>query len=233
MNLPAHYAAMRAAALQQFAQGAADLDPLLDAPNDTRRGLTLLARPAPPLAAAIVGLLAELRRTEPAQYYYPAADLHLTVLSLISCYPGFTLAAIEPEKYRRLVAETVQDILPFTVTLAGLTASPGGILVQGFPTDGGLELLRARLREAFRASGLPQSIDQRYSLQTAHLTVVRFRRPLLDYRPVVEFIEKYQQHFIGAFKITQLEVVFNDWYQRSQHTKLLATCPLPTGSQQP
>jgi hypothetical protein len=54
------------------------------------------------------------------------------------------------------------------------------MMVQGFPADEGLQVLRDRLRAAFRQSSLQQSIDQRYSIQTAHSTIIRFRHPLRD-----------------------------------------------------
>ena len=226
MNLPAHYAAMREAALRQFAHGAADPDPLIDSAQDNRRGLTLLARPPAPITQAIAALLAELRRAEPTQYYYPATDLHLTILSVISCHPGFTLAAVDAASYRRVVRAALQATPPFTIELAGLTASPGGILVQGFPPDDSLETLRATTRALFQQSGLPQSIDRRYRLQTAHLTIARFRTRPLDYQALIDFVNKYQNQFIGSFEVTSLELVFNDWYQRAANTVLLESYSL-------
>lgn len=227
LNLPAHYATLREAALHRFAQGEAEIDSLLDSQQDTRRGLTLLARPPAAVAEAITTLLSELQQVEPAQYYYPAPDLHLTVLSLISCHPGFALTDVDVAAYRQVVARVVHGTPPFVVQLSGLTASPGGILVQGFPADGHLNTLRTRLREAFQTSGLPQSIDQRYRLQTAHLTVARFRQPPRSYQHLIDFVEKYQQQVIGPWEVASLELVFNDCYQRQQHTVLLQQYPLP------
>lgn len=221
-DLRAHYDAMRAAALPQLARGGAELDALLDAgPADTRRGLTLLARPPALVAAALAPVLAELRSLEPTQYYYPTADLHLTVLSLLSCAPGFTLAAIEPGAYCRLVAEALRDMPPLRLVFDGLTASPGGILLQGFPQDEGLAELRARLRTVFQHSGLVQSIDHRYRLQTAHLTLVRFRRPLHSPAQLATMLSQYRQYYFGEAELDALELVFNDWYQRASHTVLL------------
>lgn len=144
MNLAAHYDAMRAEASRQLANGAVELDPLLDAPHDTRRGLTLLARPPAAITAAIEAVLADFQRVEPTQYYYPASDIHLTVLSIISCYPGFTLAAIEPAAYQAAGRTLARASRPFGLRYAGLTASAGGLMVQGFPQGAGLQQLRGR-----------------------------------------------------------------------------------------
>jgi 2'-5' RNA ligase len=226
MNLPEQYATMRQAALRQFAQGAAEVDALLGAPHDTRRGLTLLARPPAAVTARLETMLADFRQAEPEQYYYPATDIHLTILSIISCYPGFSLQAINPEEYRRALRGILQAARPFTIRYAGLTASPGGIMVQGFPQDGALASLRQTIREFFQHADLPHSIDQRYRLQTAHSTVIRFKKPLANPVALLEEVSKYQAQDFGSFKIASVELVYNDWYQQAAHTVLLEKYPL-------
>jgi len=212
---------MRADAERRLALGAAELDPLIDSPLDTRRGITLLARPPAAVTAAIEALLVDFRRLEPAQYYYPAGDMHLTILAIISCYAGFTLAGISPAAYREAVQRILLGCRPFRLTFAGLTASPSGIMVQGFPHDDGLTKLRNAAREHFQSSGLPQSIDQRYSLQTAHSTIIRFRQPLANPERLLAALAKHAQHFIGTFEVDTIELVCNDWYQRARNTVLL------------
>ncbi|UOQ51145.1 2'-5' RNA ligase family protein [Hymenobacter cellulosivorans] len=222
MNLPDYYAAMRQAAFLQLGQGQAELDPLLhSAATDTRRGLTLLARPPAAVAAAIEAVLADFRQIEPDQYYYPVSDLHLTVLSIISCYSGFTLDLINPADYQQAVRRIVESAKPFTIRFAGLTASPGAIIVQGFMVDEGLSELRNQVRAFFRHSELQQSIDQRYSIQTAHATVARFTTPLRDPARLMEKIRQYEHCFFGDFEVQDLELVYNDWYQRAGNTVLL------------
>lgn len=226
MDLPAHYDALHQAALPRLARGEAELDTLLDSALDTRRGLTVLARPPAPITAAIEALLADFRRSEPAQYYYPASDVHLTILAIISAHAGFSLAAIEPAAYVEAVREALLGLPPFAVRYAGCAAVPGGVLVQGFPLDEGLQNLREALRTHFRNAGLAHSIDQRYRLQTAHSTVIRFRRPLASPAQLVATLARYRQHFIGTFEVEAIELVFNDWYQRARHTQRLATYAL-------
>lgn len=220
MSLQAHYDALHAAALPPLRQGQAAPDPLLDSPHDTRRGLTLLTRPPAEITARIGEILAEFQQVAPAQYYYPASDLHVTILSLISCYAGFTRAHFDPAPYVELVAAALRDAAPFRIRLAGLAASPAGVLVRGFPEGDGLAKLRDELRRVFRASGLPESIDQRYSTQTAHLTALRFRA-LPDARPLLRVLAARRAYPFGTFEVSAYELVFNDWYQRAAHTVLL------------
>jgi 2'-5' RNA ligase len=226
MDLAAHYDALRQAALPRLARGEAELDTLLDSPHDTRRGLTVLARPPAAITAALGALLADFQRIDPQQYYYPAADMHLTVLSLISAHAGFSLAVIEPAAYIQAVQEALLGVPPFAIRYAGFTAVPGGVLMQGFPQDEGLEQLREALRAHFRYAGLAHTIDQRYRLQTAHSTVIRFRQPLANPALLVAALERCQQQLIGTFEVKAVELVLSDWYQRAQHTQLLATYSL-------
>jgi 2'-5' RNA ligase len=219
---------MRQAALPKLARGEADLDYLLDVTSDDRRGITLLARPPAPLLAAIEAVLADFRQVEPHQYYYPATDIHLTILSLISCYAGFELRTIDPNAYREVLQPILAAARPFRLTFSGLTASPGGLMVQGYPQGEGLEELRNAIRVAFQGAGLPQSIDQRYRLHTAHATVVRFRRPLQQPEQLLQKTAQYQHYFIGTFEVNTVELVYNDWYQRAANTVLLARYALGT-----
>jgi 2'-5' RNA ligase len=226
MDLQAHYDAMRQDAFQKLARGEADLDPLLNSAHDTRRGITLLARPPARIKTIIEELLTDFQQLEPSQYYYPASDIHLTILSIISCYQGFTLNTIDPEEYKRAVRTILQHTSPFRIRFTGLTASPGGIIVQGFPEDTGLQSLRHQVRRYFQASGLQQSIDQRYSIQTAHATVVRFRNKLANPARLRQVIERFEHYNIGSFEVDTLELVYNDWYQRQENTILLEAYPL-------
>ena len=221
MNLQEHYDEMRALAVQKLERGEVDADQLIDSAQDGRRGITLLTRPPAHITEMIEGIMADFRRDEPDQYYYPAADIHLTVMSIITCYNGFTLDLIDPEAYTSAVHMIAQDSSPFKVRFSGLTASPGGIIIQGFPLDDGLRNLREKTRKLFRESGLQQSIDQRYSIQTAHSTVIRFRTALSNNSRLLQQIEKYRRYFIGEFEASTLELVYNDWYQRTANTVLL------------
>ncbi|TGD78869.1 2'-5' RNA ligase family protein [Hymenobacter wooponensis] len=226
MDLQQHYSTMRTEAYRHLTQGNVTLDPLIDSTEDTRRGITLLARPPAVITARLEALLADFRAIEPAQYYYPASDLHITVLSIISCYSGFTLDRIDPVAYQDAIRGIAQQTRPFRISFSGLTASPSSIIVQGFPHDSGLEQLRNQVRNFFSGSGLQQSIDQRYSIQTAHSTVLRFKSPLRDASALLENLRLYEQEAFGSFDVDTLELVYNDWYQRAGNTILLEKYPL-------
>lgn len=225
-DLAAHYTRLWETTKQKIQEtGGYELDPLIDAPDDLRRGITLVIRPSQEVKVRMQSFLQELRALEPEQYYYPASDLHVTVLSIISCYPGFRLEDIVLSDYVARVRQALVGIRPFAIHYQGITASPSCVLAQGFPQDDMLGRLRDQLRTAFKSSGLQQSIDARYTLQTAHSTVLRFRMPLRQPAAFLEKLESLREHDFGLSPITGAELVFNDWYQREQDVQVLARFP--------
>ena len=221
MNLERHYHQMWTHSSRQFDAGRFEYDALIDNVKDMRRGITLLARPSERVRTAVENLLHDLRTTEPQQYYYPNTDIHLTVLSIISCYEGFSLNLIDPAAYTGLVQEVLHAHSSFKIHFSGLTASPSCLLVQGFPLNNELKKIRDDLRKRFRASCLQHSIDKRYSIQTAHSTILRFKAPLSKPAIFLQKIREFRDIDFGTFEVNELELVFNDWYQRAENTVLL------------
>jgi 2'-5' RNA ligase len=221
--LIAHYNQMWIHARSSFLEGKPTGDPLLDEPGDDRYGITLLLRPDETTAQKIHAFLQQMAGLEPDQYYYPVSDLHLTILSIISCYSGFQLSQIDIPAYDTRIKEVLRGVPPFRIRFKGITASPSTVLIQGFPEDDALQRLRDQLRVAFKNSTLQHSIDSRYRLFTAHSTVIRFRKPLQNPSAFVNQLEKYRQTDFGLVTAKQVELVGNDWYQRKEKVKMLKT----------
>jgi 2'-5' RNA ligase len=220
-QLQQHYQALWQQSLLKFEQHQFETDPLLTAKEDSRYGVTLLARPSEQVKQQIQHSLAELMQLEPDQYYYPATDLHLTVLSLISCSAGFALSQIDTAAYVELVKVVMKNTGPFRLNFHGITASPSCVLVQGFFDDQQLNHLREQLRSAFQLSSLQHSIDQRYVIQTAHMTVLRFSQQPANPELFLQKIKALASVDFGSCLIDELELVGNDWYQRQQNTVLI------------
>ncbi|WP_266204830.1 2'-5' RNA ligase family protein [Pontibacter kalidii] len=221
MNLPDHYDTLYKASIEKISSGQYQLDPLLDSPNDNRFGITLLLRPDEQTKQHIQAFLGELKAVDPAQYYYPASDIHITVMSIISCYSGFALGQISVPAYVELIRESIPTRREINISFKGITASPSCAMVQGFMLDATLNELRENLRVNFKHSGLEQSIDKRYTIQTAHATVVRFRKEITHLGAFLQVLEKYRNHDFGTFRAQALELVYNDWYQREKHVQVL------------
>lgn len=81
--------------------------------------------------------------------------------------------------------------------------------------------IQNNLRANFRNSTLEQSIDKRYTIQTSHATVVRFRKPLHNKNSLLKAIEALRNYSFGTFTVNAFELVFNDWYNRQAHRQNL------------
>lgn len=228
IELLKHYDLMWRDAVRRLQDGQYELDPLINARGDTRRGVTALAylKGNPHLTKEIGDFLTELKRVEPRQYFYPESDLHLTILSIISCEPGLRLGELDREAYSKTFRRAVQNAGPIKIHFRGVTASPSCILVQGFPEGEGLGRIRDRLREAFGASGLKTSIDARYRVSTAHATVVRFRAPIRDAEWLLKSLSPYREHHFGTLEVDEVGLVFNNWYQNQWATTTLSRAGL-------
>lgn len=223
MNLTNHYNQLWEQSVSKFEQGMLEYDPLIDDAGDKRHGITLLARPGQHVKENIQQFLSILKEIEPEQYYYPCSDIHITVMSIISCHTGFDLDQIKIKDYVRLIQKSLKGVKKFQIAFKGLTASPSCIIIQGFPEDGTLNNIRDRLRINFKSADLQQSIDKRYAIQAAHSTVVRFRKPMEKADQYVNILKAYRDYDFGTFGINHLELVFNDWYQKKDIVKTLWT----------
>lgn len=218
MDLTAHYNELYSVSYQKIKNGEYHTDQLIDDATDTRFGITLLIRPPEHVKNKIQEFLSEVKHIDPDQYFYPNTDIHITVMSIISCYPGFTLDQIQIEQYIEVVKQSLENINAFNILFKGITLSPAGVMIQGFLENNTLNTLRDALRENFKNTALQQSIDKRYALKTAHATVVRFRQELNDVNALLLCAEKYKDHPFGSFTVDTLELVYNDWYQRAENT---------------
>lgn len=172
------------------------LDEYLSERSDSRKGLTLRARVSGESADQFNALLKEFVAVDPNQHIHHEDTFHVTILSIVTARPGYVLPEDQVGEYVDVIQQAIRYINPFVISFDGVTASPSCIMVQGFvkdndSTDGGarkpskmssipepsnaLQDLRHSLRSCFSASDLESTMDQRYTITTAHSTVIRFR----------------------------------------------------------
>jgi 2'-5' RNA ligase len=222
MDLTQHYNQLYKTSSETILEGNYKLDAQINNTSDCRFGITLLIRPNETITANIKLFLEELRAIEPEQYYYPDSDLHITVMSIISCYEDFTLDKIEIKDYIDIIQQSLVHLDKIKIEFRGVTASPSAVMIQGFPTDESLNNFRNKLRENFKNSVLEQSIDSRYTIAAAHSTVMRFQEKLQNPKKLIEITEKFRDYDFGEFEVKNIELVYNDWYQREGNTVHLA-----------
>ena len=212
--------------IDKFKNNNCEIDPLINNQLDMRRGITVLTYMDNSVGEKISTFLDELKTIEPDQYYYPRSELHLTILSVISCTTKFKLSSINVEAYSSIFQETIRTIDTFKINFKGITVSPSCILIQGFPDSKQLNHLRDSLRERFKASKLESSIDSRYKLSTAHTTAVRCLAPFKNSNELMTVLSKYRNYDFGTLEVNSLDLVFNNWYQNSSITKVLSSSKL-------
>jgi len=221
MNLADHYNNLYENSIDEIRTEGCKTDSLIKSPTDNRFGITLLIRPPLLVKKRIDIFLKELKNIDNQQYYYPLSDIHITVMSIISCADGFDLKNISIPNYIRIIENSIQDVGKFRIKFKGITASTSTIMIQGFYGEI-LNTLRNNLRINFQRSHLEQTIDKRYSIKTGHSTVVRFQNKLEQENNYLEALEKYKDFDFGEFEVNRVELVFNDWYQRKEHVTILS-----------
>lgn len=221
MNLTEHYDQLYKKSSGAILSGNYTIDSDIKNESDARFGITLLIRPSEEIKANIALFLEELKEADPTQYYYPDSDIHITVMSIISCSEEFSLDQISPNDYIETICKSMVDIDSIRIKFRGVTASPSAIMIQGFPTDETLNDFRNKLRENFKNSALQQSIDSRYTISAAHSTVMRFQEKPENPEKLMQITEKFRDYDFGELVVKKMELVYNDWYQRKSNTKIL------------
>lgn len=214
---------------QKIENGQCDIDRFIHGRKDTRRGITALTylhSNGSEVTQKIGDFLYELQKVEPTQYYYPEDELHLTILSIINCISGFKLKEINVCSYLEIFNQCMQDIGSIDIKFEGITTSTSCVLIQGFPVGNGLHELRNELRQKYKESLLRSSIDSRYTINTAHVTAVRFRSPLTNPQRMIEVLNQYRHHDFGTVSFSEFELVFNNWYQNLSETTPLSHCSI-------
>jgi 2'-5' RNA ligase len=210
--------------IQQIRSGLVEIDQTLAHDRaDRRRGMTLLFRPSEQIQERVKQLLNDLREIEPDQYYYHPSELHVTFLSLFTATEDYEPLFAHAEEYAAAVAASVARLHEFTVSFAGITASPGAVMIQGFTDVASLNSARDNLRSELRSRGLSRGLDERYRLETAHMTAVRFRQPLRKGDALVEMLNRRRACDFGEFRVNALELVKNDWYMSRENMEHLST----------
>lgn len=221
MDLKKHYNHLYSDAIEKIKTNKYTIDYQIDSTTDNRLGITVIIRPSLAVKTKLQEFINELKKNNPNQYYYSNSDIHITLLSIISCYDGFDLKTISIPEYIKIIQKSIETVNGFEINFKGVTASSSAIMIQGFIKDDSLNHLRNNLRTNFKNSSLQQSIDTRYTIQTAHSTIMRFRKEIIDKEALLETLEKHKTFDFGKFKVKNIELVHNDWYQRKQYTEQL------------
>lgn len=209
-------------AVAAFERNDLDLDRHLpDKSNDVRRGLSLALRPCLKVKNAINGFLNQLNAVAPGQYFYRPEEFHVTVLSIIPGSEFWRDKIQHLAAYQSIINGVLQRHQKFTISFQGVTASHGGVMIQGFPQDDTLLQIRNELREALRQSQLGEQLDARYKIKTAHITVMRFCDAKLDGGKLLALLAANRATDFGESHVENLELILGDWYASADTARTL------------
>lgn len=211
MDLNEKYQAIDHRGRQLLLRGG-DIDPWLsDLEDDFRHGMSLIFTLPAHVSRNIGFALGKLREVEPDQYYYPAKDMHVTVIDLIKATPEYALSTEQEQAYLTAVRQAVKKIAPFRVSFQGLITSGSAVMVKGLYQPG-LAELRQAVRHQVEAAGL--QLQERYQQTTAHVTVARQQAPLVNTRRDLAVLDSLAEVALGTALVDQVELVVHDWYNR-------------------
>ncbi|WP_017473053.1 hypothetical protein [Amphibacillus jilinensis] len=200
---------------------------LLNQQVDSKRAISLICRPSQAVQQAITDFLKQAYQLEPEQYYYQSTEFHTTILSIISCASHIDTSQLNYTPYIEAIEEAVRTIPSFQIRYQGITASRDGVMIQGFPDDSTLALLRDSIRKNIKEAEVINTLDQRYKAHTAHITCLRFQQSYLKNRQdFFKFLEASRSLSFGTSKISELELVRNNWFMQQDQTEQIATVPL-------
>jgi 2'-5' RNA ligase len=227
MNRLQIYQQLWTEAMGAFERGSPQIDPNVSGKeNDLRRGVTLAFRPSPSVQVKVKNLLGRLAGVAPGQYFYRTEELHVTVLSIISGTELWRREIRQLAACRAVINDALLRQPSFKIHFQGVTASPGTVMIQGFPAGNALERVRDELRRAFTRNGLGDRLDRRYKITTAHMTIMRFGRPDADWKQLAALLAENRDTDFGEMEVNRLQLIWGDWYASANVARILQEYPL-------
>jgi 2'-5' RNA ligase len=209
-------------AVSAFGRNELEFDPHLPHKSrDFRRGLSLALRPSRSVQVSISDFLNKLRAAAPGQYFYRPEELHVTVLAIIPGSESWQDRMQHLTAYQTIIDGVLKRHRKFSITFQGVTASRGGVMIQGFPKDDTLAQIRDELRESLRQGGLGEQLDVRYKINTAHITLMRFCEGNLDAERLLALLQANRATGFGETCAETLELILGDWYASTETARTL------------
>ncbi len=184
---------------------------------DSRRGISLII-PILPLPDTYSQVVSSLQKIDPAQYYYPISDLHVTIFDFIQARENFTWNEELEKTFTAASMEALHTIEEFPLTFEGIVFSNAAGIIQGYDNDI-LVGIREKIREFLKKNGIRN--DERYASESAHITFARFADRLSKPEKLCTFIDENRETKIGRVKVTEIELVEHDWYNRVSTKRII------------
>ncbi len=172
---------------QGFAPDAILADDVSGRREDTRYGVTIVARPPASVRDVIRRIQVRLQRIDASQYFYPLGDSHLTVLEV---FQGRSRMP-DADQVRRInaaVRAASADTLAPRLIDGRIGFNESTVTLTCFPDDDRLDMLRDRIAAELSDAGIFR--EPRYLRKTAHVTFVRY---ISEVREISDWVESLRQ----------------------------------------
>lgn len=213
VGLDATYDALWRQGLRALSKGAVEPEPLPLA-GTTRWGISAVLRPRPWSPALVECAAAVAACVGTAGVVYDERGLHVTLRAIEGFREPLAPDHADVRAYRNAVADGARVTAPLRVRFAGLTATSGGVLVQGWPCPA-LQAFRHALFDRLAASGLasrgPETSPDTIR-RTAHASLALFEGPLADAAGLAGLIGAHRSTAFGEWVFPEVWLV---GYRRS------------------
>jgi hypothetical protein len=199
--------------------------------GELRWGISAVFRPAPEQGEPFLRLIETLKSLGgPDQFWYPADGLHSTIHSI----EPFRFDVLPSDKSVAIYADALKDAAVKTVkarsvdiTYRGISASPAGVIAQGWPVTDDLIRLRHAFHENLKMQGDICDVIKDRIRRTAHISLGVFRHPLLaDHAAFAQFINDHADHPFGTLRFDQIDIVHYR-FEKGSNIKVINLVRLP------
>jgi len=192
--------------------------------TDQRYGVNIIVRPSVDISEYICFIQNQLRTQEPDQYYYPVETLHLTLVEIC-----FSRPQNEAVHIGQTVAAKIKSVLHpvpvFQVKEPMLTYDARACALK-FTSTSGIGNVRRLITERLRTESV--EIEQRYQSESAHITFMRYTRPLSqDWTQWLTLLLALSQKKDIVWSIGEAWLTWGaTWYGMRSRIQEFGPCPL-------
>lgn len=143
--------------------------------TDTRHAVNLFCKPPQEVKEYIQSIQDYLKELEPAQYYSPLTDLHMTLIEFCHSKTQKEAESIAGE-VRAKISGILEDLPDIIVGCPVLGFDQKAIALNFMPYDGSLQAARQTIIDRIKKLGI--TFEPRYLPKSCHITIMRYTTEL-------------------------------------------------------
>jgi len=194
--------------------------------SDQRGGVNLIVRPPAGVLEGASLIQSRLQTLEPAQYYYPADDIHLTLVEICHSRP-LSEARLLAGRLAAAMGDLLAEASPFWLGQPLVGFDEGGVALNFMSLDDALQSTRRSIINRFEQLGV--DARPRYPAQSAHITLMRYTNPLRSHP--ADWVRHLQNLSLGSSHRWRADTVWMThgatWYGMRSRVSIEGPFQLP------